>query len=81
MIYAEKPRIKWKGQLWGHLIADSLEELHLMAKTIGLKPEWFQDKKHKHYDITESMYQKAILHGAIPCKSALRSMYELKKGR
>ncbi len=25
-----------------HLMADTLDELHAKAKSIGLKPEWFQ---------------------------------------
>lgn len=35
-----------------HLIADSEAELHEFAKKIGLKREWFQDRRHKHYDLT-----------------------------
>ena len=27
------------------------DELHAFAKRIGLEPEWFQDKKHPHYDV------------------------------
>ncbi len=35
-----------------HLISDSsLDELHAFAEKIGLKKEWFQDKRFKHYDI------------------------------
>lgn len=35
-----------------HLIADSLEELHAFALSIGLKRCWFQNHRHKHYDLT-----------------------------
>lgn len=49
-----------------HLVADTLEELHLFAKQIGLKFEWFQNKKkHPHYDIFNSKLDKALLNGAI----------------
>jgi hypothetical protein len=42
----------------GHLISDhDIEELHAFARKIGLKKEWFQDKRNKdfyypHYDLT-----------------------------
>ena len=49
-----------------HLIADSEKELHDFAKKIGLKRDWFQDHRHKHYDLTtKRMANKAIINGAI----------------
>lgn len=54
----------------GHLSADSLKELHDFAKLIGLKREWFQDKKCRfprvpHYDLTtKNMKKKAKSNGA-----------------
>lgn len=49
----------------GHMIADSLNELHTFAKSIGLKREWFQDKRIPHYDLTtKRMISKAIINGA-----------------
>lgn len=44
-----------------------IEELHKFALRIGLKIEWFQNKKqnHKHYDlITQRMRKRAVLYGA-----------------
>lgn len=35
-----------------HLIADSIDELHEFAHDIGLKRCWFQNHRHKHYDLT-----------------------------
>lgn len=44
-----------------HLVADTLEELHIFAANIGLKKEWFQHhKKHPHYDIWGTLLKKAL---------------------
>lgn len=48
-----------------HLVADTLDELHWFAKEIGLKREWFQDHRHKHYDMTtQAKVRRALLRGA-----------------
>ena len=37
----------------GHMVADTLEELHKFAKELGLKRSWFQEKGSlSHYDLT-----------------------------
>jgi len=50
----------------GHLCStSSLDELHLFASKLGMKREWFQDKRIPHYDlITERMKRKAVKLGA-----------------
>ncbi len=49
-----------------HLLADTLDELHTMAQVIGLKREWFQDKRSgKHYDLVPSKRKAAVELGAI----------------
>ena len=54
---------KWAGG--GHMIADTLEELHEMADKIGLKREWFQDKPgFPHYDVQHRKRAQAIELGA-----------------
>lgn len=51
-----------------HLIADTLDELHTMARRIGLKRVWFQDKPHcRHYDLTPARRAKAVELGAVEC--------------
>jgi hypothetical protein len=56
---------------WSHMGSDDhsergLAELHKMAVKIGLKRNWFQNKKyHKHYDVTPSKRKLAISYGAI----------------
>lgn len=49
-----------------HMISDNidLQELHDMAKKIGMKREWFQDKPNRpHYDLTASRRAKAVEFG------------------
>lgn len=49
---------------------DDLTELHQMAQRLGLKREWFQDKKNApHYDVIPSKRQLAIKYGAIAVDS------------
>lgn len=59
---------KWTGG--GHLQADTLDELHEFAASIGLRRSWFQTRPGRpwrdHYDCTRSRRDRAILAGAIP---------------
>lgn len=66
------------GHQWCHLWADTGGELHAMASTIGLKPEWFQDhdKDFPHYDLTPAMRLRAIANGAQVGR--LRDLIEVK---
>jgi Protein of unknown function (DUF4031) len=58
----------WSGG--GHMQADTLEELHLMADRLGLRRAWFQSKPrkpwHDHYDLTRRRRDIAIRLGAVP---------------
>jgi hypothetical protein len=48
------------------MYADSPEELHAMAKKIGLRKAWFQEHPSlPHYDLTPAKRAKAIVAGAI----------------
>lgn len=55
---------------WSHLFChpQSTERLIAFANTMGLKPEWIQHTGtyKEHFDVTETMRQKAISMGAIP---------------
>lgn len=54
---------------WSHLFADTQDELHKFAQSIGLKRAWFQGPpKHDpfwHYDVTESKRREAVKAGAV----------------
>ncbi|MGD0958782.1 MAG: DUF4031 domain-containing protein [Methylomonas sp.] len=65
-VYVDNELIEWHGQLWCHLVADSLEELHKFAKKLGLRKSWFQSQSaYPHYDVTKNMRSKALALGAI----------------
>lgn len=65
-VYVDDAVWPWKGQLWCHLFADSLDELHSFAQSIGLKREWFQGHtKYPHYDMNENRRKIAVKKGAI----------------
>ena len=65
MVYVDDARIHWKGMYMSHMTADTVEELHAMAKKLKLKRGWFQPKSWPHYDIAESKRFLALQHGAI----------------
>lgn len=51
-----------------HMVADTEEELHDMAKRIGIARKWFQNKREDgidHYDICKSKKALALQYGAI----------------
>jgi len=61
------PTKRWPYEQSCHLYADTLQELHELAQSIGLKREWFQDHHLlPHYDLTPSKRKAAIKAGAKP---------------
>ena len=51
-----------------HMTADSLCELHDMARRLAMKRDWFQappKASFPHYDIPERRREMAIIYGAI----------------
>jgi Protein of unknown function (DUF4031) len=57
-----------RGLLWSHLVSDgSYEELHAFAKRLGV-PERAFDRDH--YDVPETVYDRAVALGAEPVPSA-----------
>jgi len=64
VIYVDE--LKFGKRKWCHMMTDGdIEELHHMAKQIGLKKSWFQDNPlHPHYDLTSNKRLIAIRFGA-----------------
>lgn len=64
-----------------HMVADTLDELHAMARKIGVARRWFQDPatmtgvSHPHYDICMSKREIAIKLGAKPITCRELSAY------
>lgn len=49
-----------------HMTADSLEELHTFAATIGVKRCWFhRGSRYPHYDVNADKRLEAIASGAV----------------
>lgn len=61
------PSQTWHWTHSCHMSADTEEELHEMARKIGLRREWFQNHHIaalRHYDLTTSKRVLAIQNGA-----------------
>jgi hypothetical protein len=66
-VYVDDAVTVWRGERWAHLMADTLDELHLFAAAIGLPRRAFQDKTSgAHYDVTATLREEAIALGAVP---------------
>ena len=53
---------------YSHLVADTLENLHFFANSVGYKRCWFHNKRGKkrpHYDINEVDFDRVVEAGAI----------------
>jgi hypothetical protein len=75
----EKSR-KWPYLQACHLTADTLEELHEFAISIGLSRSWFQDhRRHPHYDLTNGRRLKAVRLGAIEVSSREQAEKRIKE--
>ena len=65
-VYVDSEEIRWRGRVWCHLVADSLDELHSFAARLGLQRKWFQSKSfYPHYDVTLSVKVRAMRLGAV----------------
>ncbi|EKS9916718.1 DUF4031 domain-containing protein [Burkholderia multivorans] len=65
-VYVDNARVTWRGRQWCHLVADSLDELHRFAESIGLKRGWFQAQASlPHYDVTVEVRDVALSRGAM----------------
>lgn len=67
-VYIDECSLKFRGKVWSHMVADSLDELHAFAQMLRLKREWFQHRTlYPHYDVTQSVKAKALQRGAQSC--------------
>jgi hypothetical protein len=65
-VYVDDAVTLWRGERWAHLMADTLDELHLFAAALGLPRRAFQNKTSgAHYDVTAALRDEAIALGAI----------------
>lgn len=71
MVYVDDIQVCLRNRNWPytkscHLIADSVHELHVFARKIGLKRTWFRDHPRlPHYDLTEGKRRQVVKRGAI----------------
>lgn len=80
-VYVDDYRAPFRGSVYSHMMADTVEELHAMADQIGLKREWFQQISRPHYDVSENKRVLAIEHGAIEMTSHELVKHFMEKGR
>ena len=64
-VYVDKTKNEFRGMIMCHMVADTLDELHAMAKKLGMKRSWFQSGSIPHYDVSLSKRRMAIEFGAI----------------
>lgn len=61
MIYIDTPKMR-DGRLTSHMVADTLDELHDYAITLGLLRKHFQKaRKHPHYDLWGFPLEQVLL--------------------
>jgi hypothetical protein len=67
MVYVDTMKAKFGPYKMCHMIADTSEELHAMADTIGVGRKWCQmkDTPREHYDIAMTKKALAVSAGAI----------------
>jgi hypothetical protein len=63
MVYVDTPRkifFRGKERLAAHCTADSLDELHAFAQSIGASHRLFENKPGKpHYDLFDELIERA----------------------
>ena len=65
-VYVDSFYTPYRNMLMCHMLADTAEELHVMADTIGIKRKWFQGD---HYDLPSWLHVRAVAEGAALVRS------------
>ena len=60
-VYVDNMKAKFGRMIMCHMVADTENELHDMARKIGVSRRWYQDR---HYDICLSKRSLAVSNGA-----------------
>jgi len=80
-VYVDDARIRWRGRYWSHLVADTADELHAAAASLGIPREFAQTKgRTLHYDLTDEFRDIAIDRGiaeAIPWRELVQRRAQL----
>lgn len=66
-VYVDDMRAAFGRMVMCHMVADTLDELHLMADRIGIARRWYQGPpvtRWPHYDIALSKRALAVAAGA-----------------
>lgn len=66
-VYVDDMRANYGRMIMCHMVADTDEELHAMAATIGVARRWHQapPRHDSHYDIALSKRSLAVTAGAV----------------
>jgi hypothetical protein len=64
-VYVDNARLSYGRMVVCHMVADSMDELHAMARLIGVRVSWFHNGSTPHYDISLQRKAMAIAAGAI----------------
>lgn len=66
-VYVDDMRAPFGRMVMCHMVADSDEELHDMARRIGVARKWHQapPRHDSHYDIAQSKKKLAVMSGAV----------------
>lgn len=64
-VYVDDARHPLGRMLMGHMLADTLDELHAMAQAIGMRRMWFQPLSFPHYDVSMQRRAHAVMLGAL----------------
>lgn len=64
-VYVDDARHPLGRMIMGHMLADTLDELHAMAEAIGMRRSWYQPCSFPHYDVSLERRARAVSLGAV----------------